>query len=224
MALIDTIQQQLDDRTVSQLSQQLGADPETTRQAVPAALTAILGGLSQNAQQPGGAQQLENVLTDHAGGGLMDSLGGLGGLLGGGSASSQGGGILSHIFGNHQPAVASQVGQSTGLNSGQAGRLLILLAPFVLSYLAKQRQQQQVPVNTGAGAGYAPAGGGAMDGGMTGGGMGGGMTGGGSGGGVMGSITDILNGERQRIDQTHPQHSGLFDILGNLAGGLLGGR
>lgn len=217
MALIDMIQQQLDDRTVSQLSQQLGADPDTTRQAVPAALTAILGGLSQNAQQPGGAQQLENVLTDHAGGGLMDSLGGLGGLLGGGSASSQGGGILSHIFGNHQPAVASQVGQSTGLNSGQAGRLLILLAPFVLSYLAKQRQQQpqQVPVNAGAGAGYDPAGGGAM---------GGGMTGGGQGGGMMGSITDILNGERQRIDQTHPQHSGLFDILGNLAGGLLGGR
>jgi hypothetical protein len=223
LALIDTIQQHLDDNTISQLSQQLGADPDTTRQAVPAALSAILGGLHQNVQQPGGEQQLENVLADHAGGSGL--LGGLGGLLGGGSASSDGGGILSHIFGNHQPAVASQVGQSTGLNSGQAGRLLILLAPFVLGYLAKQRQQQQVPVNAGAGAGYAPAGGGAMGGGsMDGGMMGGGMTGGGSGGGMMGSITDILNGERQRIDQTHPQHSGLFDILGNLAGGLLGGR
>jgi hypothetical protein len=208
LALIDTIQQHLDDNTISQLSQQLGADPDTTRQAVPAALSAILGGLHQNVQQPGGEQQLENALADHAGGGGL--LGGLGGLLGGGSASSDGGGILSHIFGNHQPAVASQVGQTTGLNSGQAGRLLILLAPFVLGYLAKQRQQQG-PVNTGAGAGYAPAGGGAMGGGMT-------------GGGMMGSITDILNGERQQIDQTHPQHSGLFDILGNLAGGLLGGR
>jgi hypothetical protein len=41
---------------------------------------------------------------------------------------------------------------------------------------------------------------------------------------MMGSITDILNGERQQIDQTHPQHSGLFDILGNLAGGIFGGR
>lgn len=222
MALIDMIQQQLDDKTVSQLSQQLGADPETTRQAVPAALSAILGGLSQNAGQPGGAQQLENALADHAGGGggLLDSLGGLGGLgglLGGGSQDgSPGGGILSHIFGNHQPAVASQVGQSTGLNSGQAGRLLILLAPFVLSYLAKQRQQQPAAVNTGtgAGAGYAPA--------DAGGGMGGGM-GAGMGGGMMGGITDILNGERQRIQQTHPQHSGLFDILGNLAGGILGG-
>lgn len=201
MALIDTIQQHLDDNTISQLSQQLGADPATTRQAVPAALSAILGGLHQNVQQPGGEQQLENVLADHAGGSGL--LGGLGGLLGGGSASSDGGGILSHIFGNHQPAVASQVGQSTGLNSGQAGRLLILLAPFVLSYLAKQRQQQQqVPVNPGAGAGYAPA----------------------DGGGVMGGISDILRGETAQIQQAHPEHSGLFDILGNLAGGLLGGR
>jgi hypothetical protein len=195
LALIDLIQRQLDDNTVSQLSQQLGADPNTTRQAVPAALTALLGGLSQNVQQPGGAQQLDSALAEHeegAGGNLAT-------LLGGGAIGSQGGGILGHIFGNHQPAVASQVGQRTGLNQSQAARLLILLAPFVLHYLAKQRQQQ--PVNAGAGAGYAPA-----------------------GGGLGGAITDILNGERQRIEQTHPQHSGLFDILGNLAGGLLGGR
>lgn len=194
MALIDLIQRQLDDHTVSQLSQQLGADPNTTRQAVPAALTALLGGLSQNVQQPGGAQQLDSALAEHE-----DATGGnLATLLGGGAIGSQGGGILGHIFGNHQPAVASQVGQRTGLNQAQAARLLILLAPFVLHYLAKQRQQQ--PVNAGAGAGSAPA------------------------GGMAGGITDILNGERQRIEQTHPQHSGLFDILGNLAGGLLGGR
>jgi len=197
LALIDLIQRQLDDNTVSQLSQQLGADPNTTRQAVPAALTALLGGLSQNVQQPGGAQQLDSALAEHEGG----TGGNLATLLGGGSIGSQGGGILGHIFGNHQPAVASQVGQRTGLNQAQAARLLILLAPFVLHYLAKQRQQQ--PVN--AGAGYAPAGGGMAA-------------------GPAGGITDILNGERQRIEQTHPQHSGLFDILGNLAGGLLGGR
>src|SRR6478672_1954353 len=141
MALIDLIQQHLDDNTLAQLSQQLGADPETTRQAVPAAITAILGGLHQNVQQPGGAAQLDNALANHDGG-LLDSLGGLGSLLGGGDAAADGGGILGHIFGQHQPAVASQVGQRTGLDAGQAGRLLMLLAPFVLSYLSRARQQQ----------------------------------------------------------------------------------
>jgi hypothetical protein len=225
LALIDMIQQQLDDKTVAQLSQQLGADPGTTRQAVPAALNALLGGLSQNVQRPGGAQQLENALANHDGD-ILDSLGGLGGLLGGGG-TTDGGGILGHIFGGHQPAVANQVGQRTGLNAGQAARLLMLLAPFVLGYLnrARQQRQQQVPAgNVGAGSvpvnspGYSTGTGGAA-------------------GGPFGGITDILNGERSHIEQRHPEHSGILgdlldrdhdgsvmDDIAGMAGGLLRGR
>ena len=125
MALLDLIQQQLDDNTVSRLSEELGADPNTTRQAVPAALTALLGGLSRNAQQPDGAQQLDTALNAHGGGGLLGNLG----SLVGGALGADGSGILGHIFGNHQPTVASQVGQRTGLDQGQAARLLMLLAP-----------------------------------------------------------------------------------------------
>jgi hypothetical protein len=202
LALIDLIQQQLDDNTVSQLSQQLGADPSATRQAVPAALNALLGGLSQNAQQPGGVQQLAGALGAHDGS-LLDNLGG---ILGNPPAAvqSDGGGILSHIFGGHRPAVESRVGQSSGLNTAQAGRLLMLLAPIVLAYLSRQhRQQQQQPGLPGTGGG---------------------------------SITDILNGERQRVEQQHPQHGGILggildrnhdgsildDVVG-MAGGILGG-
>jgi hypothetical protein len=226
LALIDMIQQQLDDKTVAQLSQQLGADPGTTRQAVPAALNALLGGLSQNVQRPGGAQQLENALANHDGG-ILDSLGG---LLGGGG-NTDGGGILGHIFGNHQPAVASQVGQRTGLNAGQAARLLMLLAPFVLSYLNRarqQRQQQQGQAgNLGAGSvpgTSVPMGGGAME--------------SSAGSGPFGGISDILHGERAKIEQAHPEHSGILgdlldrnhdgsimDDIAGMAGGLLrGGR
>jgi hypothetical protein len=215
MALIDLIQQHLDENTLAQLSQQLGADPETTRQAVPAAITAILGGLHQNVQQPGGAAQLDAALANHDGG-LLDSLGGLGSLLGGGGgAATDGGGILGHIFGNHQPAVAAQVGQRTGLDAGQAARLLMLLAPFVLSYLNRARQQQAPAGQTDPSAGA-----------------------GGGGGGILGGITDILRGETSHIEQNHPEHAGILSqilnsaqgsggILGNIAGmagGLLGGR
>jgi hypothetical protein len=202
LALLDLIQRQLDDNTVSQLSQELGTDPNTTRQAVPAALTALLGGLSQNAQQPGGAQQLDSALAAHDGS-ILDNLGGLFGS----SLGAQGAGILGHIFGNHQPAVASQIGQKTGLNTAQAGQLLMLLAPLVLGYLSRARQQQGNAGNAGNAA--AP----------------------GSGG-----ITDILNGERTHIEQAHPEHRGILnwildrnhdgkilDDVTSMAGGLLGG-
>jgi len=225
LALIDMIQQQLDENTVSQLSQELGADPAATRQAVPAALSALLGGLSHNVQQPGGAQQLDSALAAHDGG-ILDNLGG---LLGGGG-DTQGAGILSHIFGNHQPAVASQVGQRTGLNAGQAARLLMLLAPFVLGYLNRARQQPQAQgqpgqadpsassgsFGTGAAAGAPPAG---------------------AGGGLGGTISDILRGETARVDQAHPEHRGILDVLldrnhdghilddvTGMAGGLLRGN
>lgn len=138
MALIDLIQQQLDDSTISQLSQQLGADPNTTREAIPAALSAVLGGLSHNAQQPGGDQALAGVLGGHDGS-ILDNLGGL--LGNAGALQGDGGGILGQIFGHHQPAVQSQVSQSTGLDSGQVGKLLMLLAPIVLGYLSRQHQQ-----------------------------------------------------------------------------------
>ena len=54
----------------------------------------------------------------------------------------------------------------------------------------------------------------------------------------MGSITDILNGERSHIEQAHPEHKGILDSIldrnhdghilddvAGMAGGLLrGGR
>ncbi|HEX6899516.1 MAG TPA: DUF937 domain-containing protein [Thermoanaerobaculia bacterium] len=137
-SLIDLVQQQLDPQAISQLSRQLGADEDTTRQAVPAALTALLGGLSKNASQPQGAQQLAGALSRDHDGSLLDSLSD----FFGNSQGGQGAGILGHIFGNRTPAVESQIGSATGLNQGQVGRLLMLLAPVVLAALSRRQQQQ----------------------------------------------------------------------------------
>ncbi|MFT4195765.1 DUF937 domain-containing protein, partial [Ottowia sp.] len=78
-------------------------------------------------------------------GGAGAGMGGLGDLLGsvlgGGAPASRqvdAGGILGHIFGGAQPRAESGLGQATGLDSGQAGHLLKILAPIVMAFLAKQ--------------------------------------------------------------------------------------
>ena len=139
MSLLDLVNQQLDDRAVAQISQELGVDSNTTRQAVPAALTALLGGLSHNASQPAGAQQLLGALSKDHDGSILDNLTG---ALGNPQLGQQGAGILGHIFGGRRPAVETQVGHATGLNAANAGRLLILLAPFVLGALGRMQRQK----------------------------------------------------------------------------------
>ncbi|MEZ5607116.1 MAG: DUF937 domain-containing protein [Burkholderiaceae bacterium] len=97
-------------------------------------LGGLLGSLAQGGAAVGGA----------GAGGLGGLLGGLlGGVLGGGvSASPQSpqmdaGGILGHIFGDAQGRAESGLSQATGLNGGQAGQLLAMLAPLVMSMVAK---------------------------------------------------------------------------------------
>ena len=139
---------QLQGAPIQQLSGQLGLDPQQAGTAVAAALPLLMGALGRNSAQPQGAQALFGALQrDHAGpgaGGGLDLGGLIGAVLGGGGASRQtdGTAILGHILGGGQPRAAQALGQSTGLDSGQAMQLMAMLAPIVMSFLAKRSSQQ----------------------------------------------------------------------------------
>lgn len=115
-----------------QLARQLGEDPATTRAAVQAALPALLGGLTANAQDRGGAESLLGALGRHDDG-LSDDMA-LDRV-----DTQDGEKILGHVFGANTDTVVNQLG---GLGGGQSSalvrRLLPILAPIVLSWLAKQ--------------------------------------------------------------------------------------
>ena len=155
-SLQDLLGPQQGAEAVEQISQNVGADPNAVNSAIQMALPAILGGLAQNAATPQGAENLNNALErDHSGGGILDNLGGLGGMIFGGggqqdyqqpapSPQVDAGGILGHIFGNRQGQVAEQVSRNTGLGMGQTAQILMMLAPIVMGYLGRQKQQQNM--------------------------------------------------------------------------------
>jgi hypothetical protein len=131
---------------MQQIAQQIGVDPQKAQGAVNAALPLILGAMGRNAAQPQGAEALHRALQkDH---GNVDIGGLLGGLLGGGSAQQSGGGleqgaaILKHVLGARQERAAVGLGQTTGIGSDGAGKLMQILAPIVMSQLGKMTQQQ----------------------------------------------------------------------------------
>jgi len=150
-SLQDLLGQDQGTQAVDQISQNVGAEPSLVNTAIQMALPALIGGLANNAATPQGAESLNTALeSDHSGGGILGNLGGLAGMIFGGQEQAppqrqaDAGGILGHILGGSQGQVAQEVSQKSGLGIGQVAQILMMLAPIVMSYLGKQKQEQGV--------------------------------------------------------------------------------
>ena len=120
-----------------QISQQVGASPDEVRTCAAAVLPALLGGLQANAGDPSGAGSILQALGQHD-----DDL-----LTGGADLSAideqDGTAIASHIFGDQQDEVVNRLGGlpavgGSGLGGALVKKLLPILAPMVLSWLANR--------------------------------------------------------------------------------------
>jgi hypothetical protein len=154
-SILETVQQQLTPETVNQISQQLGMDPATTRQAIDGALPVVLGGMAGHADDPANAAAIHAESDNHASmlgglGGLIPGgqsggdasggiLGGLGSILGGGAGGGLGG-ILGNVLGGNNSAVEDGVSQASGLDSPRAKQLMMILVPLVLAALAHRKR------------------------------------------------------------------------------------
>jgi hypothetical protein len=167
---------------ISRLASQLGVDEGTAEQATRQALPALLGGMEANAQDPKGAQSLADALGQHSpalvqGGVNLDEV-----------DTNDGEKIVGHVFGEQQGEVVNRLGAVDG-GGGQnlVGKLLPMLAPIVLSYLASRMGGGGGKTSTAA-----TSGGGMED--LLGGLLGGVLGGGGGAKGGGGGIGDILGG------------------------------
>ncbi|MDZ4092947.1 MAG: DUF937 domain-containing protein [Arthrobacter sp.] len=171
---------------VDQIAGLLGTDRQTAQAAVEAAVPTLLAGMQNNAQATDGAASLESALGQHQDG-----------LLEGGVDVSQvdtadGEKIVSHVFGGQQDQVASQLAgtpQLGGVGGDLIKRLLPILAPIVMSYLANKVLGGRGQSSGAGGSGDAGGAGGIDLGGIL-----GGILGGAGGAGGMGGLGDLLGG------------------------------
>jgi hypothetical protein len=180
---------------LADLATRLGVDEATAEQATRQALPALLGGIQANTADPGGAQSFAAAIGQHdndlaEGGVNLDEV-----------DERDGDRIVGHVFGEQRGQVVQQLGTTGGPSTTDdlLGRLLPILAPIVMAYLAKR------------------LGGGAAAGGQQ-----GGM------GDLLGSVLGGLagqGGQQQGGQQQGGQQQGgvLGGGLGDLLGGLLGG-
>jgi hypothetical protein len=140
MNIESLLSQVMSGNNLSAISQSIGADESTTSSAIQAALPLIIGGMSHNASSAGGASALAGALDRDHDGSVLDDIAGF--VLSGGAQQRNGAGILGHVFGDRQEPVQEGVSRVTGLDMGTVSQLLVTLAPLVMGYLARQKQQE----------------------------------------------------------------------------------
>jgi hypothetical protein len=232
MSEIDEILSQV---PMDQVAAALGVDRSEAEQATRTAIPALLGGMQANAADPAGAASLTSAVAEHDGSALGADLDQI--------DTHDGQRIVQNVFGDQTNDVMARLGSATpGAGSSLIQKLLPIIAPIVMAYLAKKLQ------GAGAGSGTAaatddPMGGlgglGGMLGGAGGSGagglgdvlgsvLGGGAAAGGSagsGGGIGDILGQVLGGAggAQTQPGTPAGQGGIGDLLGGVLGGLLGG-
>lgn len=133
--MTETLQQgvmnELGDSGVQQIAGLLGTDTDTAKQAVDGALSSIVGGMAVNTENPQGADDLFKAIGDYTGENPAGNIAAL-------SSGGMGGAILGHVLGGKMDSVSGAVGEKTGLPADQVKKVLAIVAPIVMAYLAKR--------------------------------------------------------------------------------------
>jgi hypothetical protein len=168
---------------IDKIAAQVGEDPKAVEDAAAAAIPALLGGLDANATDPAGAASLLEAIGQHADKSTDPA----------DIDPADGEKAAAHIFGGNQEQVVNQLA-GTGVSSTLVKKLLPILAPIVLSWLASR-------VLGGKGGAAAPSGGGGL-------------------GDILG---EVLKGAVQGGGGGRGSVPNAGSIISDVLGGLLGG-
>ncbi|GAB3999376.1 hypothetical protein GCM10028807_49430 [Spirosoma daeguense] len=149
--LLDLAKSYLSNGVLSQFSGMLGENEQNTQRAIEGALPAILGGLIQKVNEPGGAGSVMDMIGEimspnPATGNLITPENGILGQLGdilanktqSSSLLSMGASILKSLFGDKTNALTSSLASYSGVKQTSASSLLNLAGPVLVSVLGKK--------------------------------------------------------------------------------------
>ncbi|APD05709.1 hypothetical protein UJ101_00156 [Flavobacteriaceae bacterium UJ101] len=140
--ILGLLNSQQGQQLIAGASSKLGLEGGQVQGLLSMALPALVSGLNNNTNQPGGADSLMNALGAHDGS-ILDNVAG---FLNQGDFSD-GSKILGHILGGSQGNVQNALSKSSGVDSGSIGQLLSMAAPVLMGALGKETQQQGLDSN-----------------------------------------------------------------------------
>ncbi|MDR6159868.1 MULTISPECIES: DUF937 domain-containing protein [Chryseobacterium] len=138
MGLIDLLTGNTGSQVAERAESKFGINRNQVLALLAVAAPLIISYLSKKSQSASEAESLNAALDkDHDGSILND-------VTQAEARQSEGNSILNHIFGGEKQDVENQLSQKTGISIDKIGPVLSMLAPIIMGYIGKEKQQGNV--------------------------------------------------------------------------------
>ncbi|WP_139422019.1 DUF937 domain-containing protein [Chryseobacterium mulctrae] len=138
MSLIDLLTGNTGNQVAEQAENKFGISKNQIIALLAVATPLVISYLRNKSQDNKEAEALNNALDKDHDGSILNDTSQLE------TRQSEGGSILSHIFGNEKSTVENQLSQNTGISIDKIGPILAMLAPVIMGYIGKEKQQNNV--------------------------------------------------------------------------------
>lgn len=146
MSLLDLITGSPGSQVAEQAENRFGIQKNQMIALAAVAAPLIISYLRKKAQDdPNEAEAINNALDKDHDGSILDN------PSQATERQQEGDSILSHIFGGQKSAVENQLSQNTGISMDKIGPLMGMLAPVIMGYIGRQKQQNGVTSGGGLG-------------------------------------------------------------------------
>lgn len=141
MNILDLITGNTGNTVAEQANRKFGVSKNQVFALLAVATPLIISYLRNKSKDTKEAEALNNTLDKHHDGSILNA------PAQAEKREQEGGAILNHIFGERKTEVENQLSQKTGISMGQLVPLLSMLAPIIMGFIGKQKQE----TNTNAG-------------------------------------------------------------------------
>lgn len=138
MSLIDLITGNTGSQVAQEGESRFGISQGQILALLAVAAPLIISYLKKNSEDRAQADQLNSALDRDHDGSILDN------ISQSAERQQEGGSILDHVFGGQKQQVETQLSEKTGIGMDKIGPLLGMLAPVIMGYLGRQKQEAGV--------------------------------------------------------------------------------
>ena len=141
MGLLDLLTGNAGNQVAENVENKFGVSKNQIIALLAVAAPLVISYLRNKSQDSNEAESLNNALDRDHDGSILDNPSQVE------ERQQEGGSILDHIFGQQKNTVENSLSEQTGISMNKIGPILAMLAPLIMGYIGKEKQQS----NTGAG-------------------------------------------------------------------------